>query len=537
MSIENARSTSGTRTRVEDVSPVSGMCPLCIEECPVICEVSKSAFRGREVLYPSNEYFGQSTASSNKDFLLDWSHFQILAELIGAHGIEATSERAFFENVDISTTVASRSSKPIKLKLPLVIPGLGSTDVAKRNWDGLAKGSALSGIILTVGENVCGMDEGSIFTDGKVVRSPDMEHRIQAFRELWDGKHGDIAVQTNVEDGRVEVDQYVISKLEVNIIERKWGQGAKAIGGEVRVNSLERALELKKRGYRVMPDPEDPAVAEAFKAGSFKSFERHSRVGFPGHKDFVEDVEGLRESGARYVFLKTGAYRPEVVAFTMKAASEAKIDMLTFDGAGGGTGMSPVPMMNEMSTPTVHLEAEVLMCCRILRAQGRFVPDIVFAGGFVNEGQIYKSMAMSNLGDGPLIKAIGMARSPILAVMKSQYFARLAEMGKLPRSFVEEYSSDPMMFFIKATELQNRFQNKKLGKDIPWGAVGLYTYLEDRIGEGLKQLMAGSRKFTLEVLRRDDLASLSEYASKVTGIETFDSMAQRTIPGILESWD
>lgn len=534
VSIENGRSTSGTRTRVEDVSPVSGMCPLCIEECPVMCEVGKSAFRGREVLYPSNEYFGQSTASSNKDFLLDWSYFQILAELIGAHGIEATPERAFFENVDITTSVASHSHKPIKLKVPLVVPGLGSTDVAKRNWDGLAMGCAITGIIQTIGENVCGMDDESVYSNGRIVRSPDMEHRVKAFRDLWDGKYGNIAVQTNVEDTWGGVDQYVLSKLEVDIIERKWGQGAKAIGGEVRLNSLERALELKRRGYRVMPDPEDPAVVDAFKAGAFKTFERHSRVGFPDHKDFIEDIEDLREKGARYVFLKTGAYRPEVVAFTMKAASEAKIDMLTFDGAGGGTGMSPVPMMNEMSTPTVHLEAEVLMCCKILKAQGRFIPDIVFAGGFVNEGQIFKSMAMSNLGDGPLIKAIGMARSPILAVMKSQYFSRLAENGKLPRAFIEEYSSDPMTFFIKATEIHKRFPTKKLGKDIPWGAVGLNTYLEDRIGEGLKQLMAGSRKFKLELLRRDDLASLTEYASKVTGIETFDAMAERTIPRILE---
>ena len=54
---------------------------------------------------------------------------------------------------------------------------------------------------------------------------------------------------------------------------------------------------------------------------------------------------------------------------------------------------------------------------------------------------------------------------------------------------------------------------------------------------GLKQLMAGSRKFKLEHLARDDICALSEYASKVTGIETFDIMANRVMPGILEYWD
>ena len=535
--IENARSTSGTKTRVSDVNPTSGMCPLCIEECGVLCEVGKSAFRGREVLYPSPEYFGTSTASSNKDFQLDWSHFQILAELIGAYGIEPTSDKAFFENADITTQVATRSKKPINMKLPLVIAGLGSTAVAKRNWESLAKGAAMSGIIEVVGENVCGMDHDATYSKGKIVKSPDMEFRISSFRELWDGKNGNIAVQTNVEDSRGNLEDYAVSKLEVDILERKWGQGAKAIGGEVRLDSLERALELKKRGYHVLPDPEDKGVQAAFKAGAFKTFERHSRVGFPHHKDFVEDIENMRSKGFKYVFLKTGAYRPEIVAFTMKAASDARIDMLTFDGAGGGTGMSPVPMMNEMSTPTVHLQAQVMACAAILKKQGRFIPDIIMAGGFVNETQMYKSIAMSNLGDGPLVKGIAMARAPILAAMKSTYFARLAEQGKLPKSFVEQYGDDPKNFFMLSSEVSKLYPKKDLGKDIPWGALGMYTYFHDRIGVGLKQMMAGSRKFKLECIDREDIASLSPYARQVTGIETLDEMALRVMPGILEHFD
>lgn len=535
--VEHSKSTTGTKTRVQDVTPISGMCPLCIEECGTICEIGKAAFRGRETLYPSPEYFGESTAASNKDYFIDFSHFQILAELIGAWGVEEDPNVAFFENADCSTAVATRSKKPIKLKVPVVIAGLGSTAVAKRNWESLAKGAALAGIIETVGENVCGMDHESVYSNGKIQRSPDMEFRISSFRELWDGKHGNIAVQTNVEDIRGGVDEYALSKLEVDIIERKFGQGAKAIGGEVRLHSLERALELKNRGYLVVPDPEDAEVQESFKAGAFKSFERHSRVGFPNAKDFIEDVENLRDMGAKYVFLKQGAYKPEVVAWTMKVASEAKIDMLTFDGAGGGTGMSPVPMMNEMSTPTIHLESQALLAASILKKQGRFIPDMAMAGGLINETQIYKAMAMSNLGGGPLIKTSAMARAPLTAVMKSKYFARLAEKGKLPKSFSDQYTGDPENFFIATRHLENEFPDLKPGKDIPWGAVGLYTYLVDRVGEGLKQLQAGSRKFKLDLLERSDILSLSEYAAKVTGIPTFDQRASEVIPGILAYWE
>jgi glutamate synthase domain-containing protein 2 len=56
---------------------------------------------------------------------------------------------------------------------------------------------------------------------------------------------------------------------------------------------------------------------------------------------FYKAVESLRSVGAKYVTLKTGAYRPADLARAIKYSSEAKIDMLTIDGAGGGTGMSP----------------------------------------------------------------------------------------------------------------------------------------------------------------------------------------------------
>jgi hypothetical protein len=327
------------------------------------------------------------------------------------------------------------------------------------------------------------------------------------------------------------VDIYAISKLEINIIERKWGQGAKAIGGEVRLPTLERAITLKRRGYIVLPDPEDPVVQEAFKAGVFKSFERHSRVGMPAEREFVEDVEWLREQGAKKVTLKTGAYRPSDVAWTMKVASEAKVDYITFDGAGGGTAMSPVPMMNEMSTPTVYLEAQVLKCAQILKQKGRYIPDISMAGGFINETQIFKSIAMSNFGNGPFVKAITMARAPVTAVMKATYFTELAEQGKLPREFAEQFGTDFTKFFVTVPELKEEYGDKF--KDIPLPAIGLYTYFNDRIGVGLRQLMAGARKWKLELIDRNDLAALTENASKVTGIPTMDEVEAEALEHIL----
>lgn len=522
----NAKSTTGTMTRVKDVSPTSGMCPLCVRNCPILCEISLSAFRGREALYPEPAQFGLSTAAAVKDFHLDWSHFNIQSSLLGAQGIEPDPDVALFPNANVESSVGG-----IPVKVPVLIGAYGSTEVARVNWDGLAVGAALSGIIITIGENICGMDPEARFEGGKVVYSKELNRRVEAFRKFWDGKYGDVAVQTNVEDQRVGVDVYALSKLEVNIIERKWGQGAKAIGGEVRIRDLDRAIMLKRRGYMVIPDPEDKAVQEAFKEGVFQTFERHSRVGFPSVESFAEDVDKLRGQGAKKVFLKTGGYRPLAVAFTLKAASEARVDAVIFDGAGGGTGMSPVPMMDEMGVPTVYLEALVLKCARILKGKGKHVPDLVMAGGFINETQIFKAIAMSNFGDGPLVKAVLMARAPLTAVMKSSYFVELAEKGQLPRSFADRYGSKPERFFVCASELKNALGERF--KDVPWPAVGLYSFLRGRIGVGLQQLLAGARKWKLDLIDRGDIAALTERAAKVTGIPLVEELDAEAVEKVL----
>lgn len=423
----NGKSTVGTYTRAKDTSTISGMCPICIHDCPVVCEISLSAFRGREALYPEPEQFGTSTAGALKNFGLDWSHFSIQAGLFEAQGVPETSEDAIFPNAKTETVVGG-----MHLKLPILTGAFGSTEVARLNWDGLAIGAALAGVSVTIGENIAGMDTASVFTDGKITHSPELKRRVDSFRKFWDQKNGDVIVQTNVEDQRLGIDTYALSKLEVNTIERKWGQGAKAIGGEVRLKDLQKAILLKKRGYIVIPDPEDPIVQQAFKEGVFHTFERHSRVGIPKEKSFIEDIEWLREQGAKRIFLKTGAYRPSAVAYTMKFASEAKIDALSFDGAGGGTGMSPVPMMDEMSIPTLYLEALVLKCARTLKMKGKHVPDLIMAGGFIEETSIFKTIALSNFGEGPFVKAVLMGRSPITAAMKADYFKQLAAENKLP---------------------------------------------------------------------------------------------------------
>ena len=165
----NATAATLTKNRTEDsVVPISGLCVTCVDGCIGMCEVGKSAYRGIEVLYP--QPFGITTSASEKKYPIDLSHFTILGSCRGAQGIEADSNQALFTNVNLEQRLGH--DKGIKVKLPIVIPGLGSTKVASQNWEGLAIGAAISGIIVTIGENVAGMDPDSTIKNGKLIESP-----------------------------------------------------------------------------------------------------------------------------------------------------------------------------------------------------------------------------------------------------------------------------------------------------------------------------------------------------------------------------
>lgn len=153
------------------------------------------------------------------------------------------------------------------------------------------------------------------------------------------------------------------------------------------------------------------------------------------------------------------------------------------------------------------------------------------AGGFINETQMYKSIAMSNFGNSPYVKAVLLGRSPITAVMKSSYFVELSRKGLLPKSFVERFGKKPEKFFMGTIKLKAEYGDKF--KDIPWEAVGLYSYLTERIGVGLQQLMAGSRKWNLDLLSRNDIYALKERAAKVTGISLPEDSDAEAISRIL----
>ncbi len=521
----NASAATLTKNRTEgSISPNSGMCVTCVDGCIGMCEIGKSAYRGHEVIYP--QPFGVITTASEKSYPVDYSHFNIMGTAVGAHGIEADSDKAVFPNVNLEVRFGHDNA--LKFRYPWIIPGIGSTDIAKNNWEGLAIGSALAGTGLTIGENVVGMDPETVIENGKAVDTVDLKRRVRLFKDYQRDGYGAIIVQANIEDTRLGTQEYAIEKLGVECVELKWGQGAKNIGGEVKIRNLEKAQMLYKRGYVVLPNPTDPNVIAAFKRGAFKEFERHSRVGMVTEESFAERVEELRKAGAKYVFLKTGAYRPADLARAVKFSSKYNIDLLTVDGAGGGTGMSPWRMMNEWGVPPVELHALLYQYAKQLADKGEHIPAIAVAGGFTFEDQIYKGLAIG----APFVKLVGMARSPIAAAMVGKTIGRAIEENQLP-VYVERFGSSKDEIFVTASDLRT-----ELGEDeferIPAGALGLYTYYE-RLAQGLRQLMAGSRKFSTSHITRDDIAALTPDAARVSGIQYILDVDKEEVDSILSA--
>jgi len=503
LSKPNASAATVTTTRVAP-APISGLCVTCVDGCPGYCEVGRSALRGREIIYP--QPFGKVIAGSEKDYPVDFSHFNIQGTCVGAIGIEADPDKAVFSAVDLSTEIGAEGQK-IKMKVPFFTGALGSTEIARVNWEGTAIAVAICGAVLVCGENVCGMDPNAEFKNGKIMRSPELARRVTVYQD-WYKEYGALLVQANVEDTRLGVPEYAVEKLGVEGIEIKWGQGAKDIGGEVKLPTLERALQLKRRGYIVIPDPENPYVQEAHKLGGIAEFERHSRLGMVDEESFLKEVERLRKIGAKYVTLKTGAYRPADLARAVKFASEARIDLLTVDGAGGGTGMSPWRMMNEWGIPTVYLESLLYKFLRRLDEKGEFIPSCAIAGGIALEDQIFKAIALG----APYIKAICMGRSTLTAAMVGKTHGQLLE-ETYGRG--EKYQEMLLRTFTAAEQLKEKY-----GSDfdrIPPAAIGIYTYY-DRLAIGLRQLMAGERKFALNLVERNDLMTLTREAAAVSGI-------------------
>ncbi|MFW5489127.1 MAG: glutamate synthase-related protein [Desulfovibrio sp.] len=523
----------------------SGLCTLCRADCQGKCETWLSSLRGREMLYPRD--FGQVTAGSGNTTHVGVSYNSLRIQGLnyGSFGMTQKSscgkDDCLFTDVSLETSFGAEVQT--KARVPFMTGALGSTFIAAKYWDSFAVGCALVGAPIVIGENVVGVDRESELKDGRIVKAPELERRIDTYMRHYDG-YGAIIVQLNVEDTRNGVAEYVAEKYgDKVIIELKWGQGAKDIGGEIEVTSLDYALFLKKRGYLVDPDPELPQVQDAYNAGAIHSFARHSRLGYTDlatyeqvRENFMTSVKYLRSLGFKRISLKTGSYGMEALAMAIKFATEAELDLLTMDGSGGGTGMSPWNMMESWGVPSILLHAKAYEYASILAARGEKVVDMSFAGGFAKGSNIFKALAMG----APFVKMICMGRAMMIpgflganiegALHPERREKLFGNWDKLPAS-VAKYGSTPEEIFACYHDVEEKV-GKNAMKDIPFGAVAIWC-LVDKLSAGLQQLLAGARKFNLTEITRDDIASGNRETERETKIPFITDVMDETARKIL----
>jgi glutamate synthase domain-containing protein 2 len=227
-------------------------------------------------------------------------------------------------------------------------------------------------------------------------------------------------------------------------------------------------------------------------------------------ESFARRVEELRAAGARYIFLKTGAYRPADLARAIAYSSRYGIDLLTVDAAGGGTALGPWRMMNECGLPPLELHSLACQFAQRLARANRTVAPMALAGGFTFEDQIFKGLALG----APFTKLIAMARAPLAAAMVAKTIGSAIEQQSLP-IYIERFGTSVDEVFVTASDLRERFGDRFA--KLPVGAIGYYTYYM-RLAQGLRQLMAGARKFAVRYIDRDDIAALTREAAQISGI-------------------
>lgn len=517
MSYSPSLGSSITYTKMrtpEHISEFSGMCAVCTSNCTGPCEIGLSAIRGSEAIYPYAT--DKNQFASEKDYPLDFSQFNINGRVFGALGCSEDANMATFPKASIATSFGINNK--INLKAPIILPAM-----AKLNWKDYYAGAALAGVLVVIGEDVISKDKDLVIENGKVTHSPLIAEMISSFREYHNG-YGDIILQGNYDDENLGVLDYAITKLGVKSVELKFGQAAKGIQGTGKVKNIEDALEFQRKGYLIYPDPSDPVVAKNYKNGIILHFEKIGKLPMWNEEILTKRVAKLRNLGAEHICFKTGPFDPKDLIRILKIASKAGVDLVTFDGAGGGSGNSPTKMMNEWGIPTVYLESILYDILKKLKEKNYAIPQVAIAGGFAMEDQIFKGLALG----APYIGLVGVGRAAMAAALVGKQVGDLINKGTIPKEY-QRFGTTLEEIFVDIRELKGLY-GKDASKISP-GAIGLYSFI-NRISIGLKQLMALNRKFDLKYIDRSDITPLTELAAKVTGLDTYGDIVNRELENL-----
>lgn len=483
-----------TYLRSNHISPQSGMCSFCTEDCDGTCEIALASVLGKQTVYPTNT--GNNQVASEKNYPIDFSHFNINGHVFGALGSNATYEEANIYNVNLEREYGKFN--PIKLAMPIILPAL-----IKLNWKDYFGGAAMAGVTCVIGEESRDKDPNLKIENCKVVEFPALATILDSFRKYYRG-YGQIVLQCNVEDDMLGIPEYAIKEHNLEALEFKFGQSAKGTQPVRKLRNREEALEKQEIGMLVLPDPMDPDIIKKDEEGICPNFYIYTRLPLWDEEYLIRRIEKLRDLGIKNFYLKMAGYDRTDLERVIRIGSQAQVDMITFDGAGGGSGYSPCKMMNEWSLPTILLEEAVYQIVEKLKAEEAYIPAMTITGGFSSEDHVFKSLAFGNQN----IRSIGLCRASMTAAMTGQNIGERIKAGSIPKN-MKKFGNTVDELYYDLADL--RFIYGKKANEFSLGAVGVFSYL-NKIAFGLKHFAALNRKFDISYLDRSDLIPLTRDA-------------------------
>lgn len=442
------------------------------------------------------------------NYPFDYSHFNINGRVFGAIGAKENSEQTNVHTADINCEIGYK--KKIKLKAPIILPA-----IAKLNWQDYYSGAAMAGIIAVIGESAIRNDlELNHNENGMVSHAPILGRMINCFQQFYKG-YGDIVLQVNADDIAVGTPEYALKNFNLKTLEIKFGQAAKGIQHVAPVYSYEEAIWIKKNGYLIFPNPLDKEVKEEFDKDNGLYFMQYGRLPMWNENILADIIAKYRNLGAENIFFKMAGYDIADIRRVLKIASDNKIALVTFDGAGGGTGHSPCKMMNEWSYPTIELEKIIFSAMSKLKETGAWLPAIAIAGGITMEDSIFKALALG----APYINMVAIGRGAMAAAMSAKNVGEMISKGTIPLAY-KKYGNTIDTVFRDSKHLKHLYSD--VNTPITPGSIGLFSYL-DRLSFGLKLFMTLNRKFNLKYIDQNDVIPLTKEAKEY--LETLFALA------------
>jgi len=200
------------KNRSAFISPQSGMCSFCTQDCNGTCELAQAAVLGAQTVYPTTT--GNNQIASEKDYPIDFSHFNINGRVFGAQGANETPDEATIFNVNLERTYGL--IHPVRMAMPVILPAL-----IKLNWQDYFAGAAMAGVTCVIGEHARNVDPDLKIGNGKVTEFPLLQKILDCFHR-YDRGYGQIVLQCNVVDDLMGVPKIAIETYGAKAIEIKF---------------------------------------------------------------------------------------------------------------------------------------------------------------------------------------------------------------------------------------------------------------------------------------------------------------------------